>query len=99
MFSRILVVCVGNICRSPMAAAVLSHRVSAAGRKVTVESAGLAALVGHPADEMAQTLMAERGLDIGEHRARQLTAEMLRDFELVLVMESEQQRSIESTYP
>jgi protein-tyrosine phosphatase len=97
LFTRILTVCVGNICRSPMAEVILAHRL--ADRGVKVESAGIAALVGRPADELAQELMRERDLDLSQHRARQLTTAMLRDFELVLVMSAEQQRVVESLSP
>ncbi len=99
MFSRILMVCVGNICRSPMAEGELRHRLSSRGIAAVVESAGLHALVGRPADEIAQALMGERGIDIAQHRARQLTPELIRSFELILVMEAEQQREVESIMP
>lgn len=91
MFSSILVVCIGNICRSPMAEALLRQMLPAA----RVSSAGLGALVGRPAEPFAQELMRERGIDISAHRARQITAELVRDSELVLVMESGQVRDLE----
>lgn len=99
MFGKILMVCIGNICRSPMAEGVLSSRLHGRGLQVTVESAGLAALVGHPADPMAQQAAAERGVDISAHRARQLTPELIRSFELILVMDADQQRAVESMSP
>ncbi|MCH8160242.1 MAG: low molecular weight phosphotyrosine protein phosphatase, partial [Proteobacteria bacterium] len=52
MIRHILVVCVGNICRSPMAEALLRDALKGQA-EMTVESAGLGALVGHPADEFA----------------------------------------------
>jgi protein-tyrosine phosphatase len=82
-----------------MAQAVLGHRLRQRGSPAIVESAGLAALVGRPADPFAQDLMRARGLDISHHRARQLTSEVLRSFELVLVMETTHQRVIEAEYP
>jgi protein-tyrosine phosphatase len=99
VFSRILTVCVGNICRSPMAEAVLLERLRKRGVCATVESAGIAALVGRPADPVAQELMRERGLDISAHRARQLTPDIIRAFELILVMEAGQDRAVESILP
>jgi protein-tyrosine phosphatase len=99
VFGRILTVCVGNICRSPMAEVLLAERLRARGHPAVVESAGIAALVGRPADPFAQALMAQRGLDLSRHRARQLTPELIRAFELVLVMEAEQQREVESILP
>ncbi|MBF5042771.1 low molecular weight phosphotyrosine protein phosphatase [Aggregicoccus sp. 17bor-14] len=99
MFNRILLVCVGNICRSPMAAALAASRWSSLQPSLVVESAGVSALVGSPADPLAQELMLERGIDISDHRARQLTAQMAHDFELILVMEGGHQRAVESLAP
>lgn len=64
-----------------------------------VESAGISALVGNPADPLAQTLMSERGLDLGRHRARQLTAELARGAELILVMEEGHRKAVEQMIP
>jgi protein-tyrosine phosphatase len=99
IFRRVLMVCTGNICRSPMAEVLLASRFRHAGSNVTVESAGLAALVGRRADPTAEALMAARGLDLGHHRARQLTAELVSSFELILVMEAAQQRALEARHP
>jgi protein-tyrosine phosphatase len=91
----IRVVCEGNICRSPMAEALL-----AAGLPDTqVRSAGLNALVGNPADETAVRLMRLRGLDISNHRAVQVNREMCLRSELVLVMSTDQRKQVEETYP
>jgi protein-tyrosine phosphatase len=92
---HILVVCVGNICRSPMAEAVLRDALKEQ-EEITVESAGLGAMVDWPASEHAEVLMAERGLDISSHRARQLTPELIHDADLILVMESGHKKAIEA---
>ena len=55
---------------------------------IKIESAGLGALVGHGADDAAQSLMKAKGVDISEHRARQLNSNLLNEFDLVLVMET-----------
>jgi protein-tyrosine phosphatase len=89
------VVCVGNICRSPMAEAVLRDALKEQ-EEIIVESAGLGAMVDWPASEHAEVLMAERGLDISAHRARQLTPELIREADLILVMESRHKKAIES---
>jgi protein-tyrosine phosphatase len=99
VFDRILVVCVGNVCRSPMAEAVLARRLAGRGVRCRVESAGIAALVGCPADPIAQELMRARGVDISAHRARQLTKELIASSELVLVMDAGQQRAVEAMLP
>jgi protein-tyrosine phosphatase len=91
----ILVVCEGNICRSPMAEAILT----AALPDVRVRSAGLNALVGNPADESAVRLMRLRGLDISSHRAAQINREMCVRSELVLVMSTQQRKQVEESYP
>ena len=95
MIRHILVVCVGNICRSPMAEAVLRNALRYQ-QDITVESAGLGAMVDWPASEHAESLMKERGLDISSHRARQLTPELLSEADLVLVMELGHKKAIEA---
>lgn len=99
MFNRILMVCVGNICRSPMAEALLAHRLGVAGSSRSVRSAGISALVGRPADPTAVELMQERGVSLDAHRARQLTPELVRESDLILVMEAGHQRALVETHP
>jgi protein-tyrosine phosphatase len=91
----ILVVCEGNICRSPMAEGLLA----AALPRVPVRSAGLNALSGMPADETAVRLMRARGIDIAPHRALQITRDLCAQAELVLVMTADQRKQLEETYP
>jgi len=91
----VLVVCIGNICRSPMGEAL----IAAALPQLEVASAGVGALVGQPADPIARQLMAERGLDIEAHRARQLTNLMCQQADLILVMDEEQRLQINQRHP
>jgi protein-tyrosine phosphatase len=98
MIRHILVVCVGNICRSPMAEALLRDALRGL-EEVTVESAGLGALVDEPAAEHSVELMRERGLDITSHRAQQLTPELVAKADLILVMESGHRRVIDANEP
>lgn len=93
---RILVLCEGNHCRSPIAEGLLR---SSLGPEVVVESAGLDALEGHPADAEAQRLMAERGLDISAHRGRQLTPDLALAADLILVMDRAQKAACELRIP
>lgn len=83
----VLIVCTGNVCRSPMAEVLMREWLGSRGLQVRVESAGVGAPVGLPADVHAIDLMHERELDLLEHRARQVSAAMLAEFDLVLVME------------
>jgi protein-tyrosine phosphatase len=85
----------GNICRSPMAAGLLRQQLP----ELQIESAGLSALVGHPADPNASELMLARGIPIEAHRARQLVGLHCREADLILVMDEEQRRAIVHEYP
>lgn len=93
--NNILTVCVGNICRSPVAEAMLKDRLP--GRKVW--SAGLQALVGHPAEPTACEIAAQHGLDLSTHRAQQMVGWMCAHADLVLVMEASHQQELEKLYP
>jgi len=85
---KILFVCTGNMCRSPMAEGALKAKLSGRlGGQVEVSSAGTAAIDGTGASENAVKAAAERGIDISSHRARALTRRMVEDADLVLVME------------
>ena len=86
----------GNVCRSPMAEALLCKRLADQNQNIQIASAGVGALVGHDADDTAKELMNERGIDISEHRARQLNTELLSEYDLVLVMETEHLKAVHS---
>ncbi len=79
-----------------MAEALLSGRTA---EGVSVESAGLGALVGEPADPSAVALMQELGIDLSNHRARELTPEMVRKADLILVMENVHRKAMHSRFP
>jgi protein-tyrosine phosphatase len=88
MFNSVLMVCVGNICRSPMAEALLINRLSGGKyANVNIASAGIGALVGHEADTTAKALMTEKNIDVSAHRAKQLNTELISEYDLILVME------------
>jgi len=82
---KVLMVCLGNICRSPMAEFMLRDAAAQAGLAIEVESAGVSAEVGRPATFEARAVLAEIGVSGEGHVARVLTEQMLRDADLVLV--------------
>lgn len=84
---RVLVVCTGNTCRSPMAAGALRQALGPDAERVIVESAGTSAWEGQPATEPSVRVADASGVDISRHRSRRVTPEMLRAADLVLVME------------
>jgi len=91
----LLVVCEGNICRSPMAEGILSAELPG----VHVRSAGLGALVGMPAEHAAIRLMRDKGIDISDHRAEQIGRKMCVDADMVLVMDLAQRNRLQKMYP
>ena len=97
-FRRFLMICTGNICRSPMAEYYMRGRLPEGG-EWQVASMGLGALVGHPADDKAIAVMAEKGIDLGPHRARQFDADAAKDFDLLLTMEAGQAEWIGWRHP
>ena len=100
MIQSILILCIGNICRSPIAEALFTERFKAEGvGNMVVSSAGLGALVGRAADPLGQALMLEKGLDMSGHRARQISTDILFGSELILTMTTDQQKTIELNYP
>lgn len=89
LFNNILVVCVGNICRSPMAEALLRQALEDANKTgYTVSSAGLGALVDHAPDKNACELLLKKGLDISGYKGSQINTHVIRKTDLILVMES-----------
>ena len=87
---RIAVICLGNICRSPMADVVLRDRVAAAGLddRVEVVSAGTGDWhVGRPMDGRAAALLTSEGYDATTHRAQQVPASWLTSYDLLLAMD------------
>lgn len=95
MFNSILVVCVGNICRSPVGERLLRQALPA----LDVTSAGIQALVGKPADKTASEVAATHGLSLHGHEARQFTPDLGKAHDLILVMEPGHKREIARVAP
>ena len=90
--TRVLMVCMGNICRSPTAEAVLRHKLKAAGldKAVEVDSAGTyGGHAGEPPDARAQRHAKLRGYDLSRLRARRLTAADFERFDWVVAMDED----------
>lgn len=85
---HILTVCTGNICRSPMAEGLLKHLLPQHFKdRITVGSAGTHGLHGHQPSPFAVEALQEWGIDIRNHRARQLNRDLVRRADLILTME------------
>lgn len=97
MVARVLVVCEGNVCRSP-AAEVLLRSALGAGAGIEVASAGLGARVGAPVDESVRRLLLGRGVP-ADGRARQLTPDLVRAADVVLTMTAAQRGAVVSRVP
>ncbi|RMI00423.1 low molecular weight protein-tyrosine-phosphatase [Stutzerimonas nitrititolerans] len=85
MFNNILIICVGNVCRSPVAEVLLTQKLQGTNRSIS--SAGIGALVGNPMDKTAHEVLQENGLECLGHRARQVDSELLHQADLILAME------------
>jgi protein-tyrosine phosphatase len=97
MFNRILVLCVGNICRSPTAEYILRQHINS--KEITVSSAGLAALHGEPVNESAKKVALEYGIDMSTHIAQQVNSKMIYENEVILVMQQGHLEDVYSRYP
>ncbi len=94
---RVMTVCTGNICRSPMAEVVLTERLRAAGLAdvVRVDSTGISdEEEGNPVDRRAARVLAAHGYPVPDHSARLVSAEELAERDLVLAMTASHARSL-----
>jgi protein-tyrosine phosphatase len=100
--TRILMVCLGNICRSPTAEGVLRHVIAgeAPGLNVEVDSAGTADYhVGAPPDRRSQQAALRRGIDLSGLRARRVVPGDFLKFDLILAMDRQNLRDLTSLRP
>jgi protein-tyrosine phosphatase len=97
---HVLMVCTANICRSPVAEALLRHRLASAGlADWQVSSAGTWAEDGRTASRYSALLMAEQGQDLHQHRSRMVTGMLLDEVELVLCMASGHAEALRTEFP
>lgn len=100
--TRVLFVCMGNICRSPTAEAVLRHKLAAAGigDRVEVDSAGTGGWhVGDPPDPRSQRHASRRGYDLSALRARRVSEADFERFDLILAMDEDNLADLERLRP
>lgn len=98
----VLIVCSGNICRSPYAEGFLRHHLAArlAGHgSVRVGSAGTLGIIGSPPSPETVSLARETGFDLAAYRSRALQFDLVDEADEILVMEHAHREAIESRYP
>lgn len=97
---NILFVCTGNTCRSPMAAALLKDMLEKKGiQNIKVESAGIAAYPNEKASPLAQQVMEEQGIEMLDHRSKQVQVDLLKESDLILTMTEGHKNAVLSGEP
>ena len=95
---QVLMVCTGNVCRSPMAEYLLRHKLGGDTRW-QVKSAGVYAMEGNPASHEAILALDEKGLDLTPHRSSELSKALIDASTLVVVMTDQHRASVLNSFP
>jgi len=97
---KVLFVCTGNSCRSPMAKEYFEKRIRDLGKKdIEVACSGVAQIASGPATEYAKEVMKEEGMDLSNHKSRPIIDEELKNSDLIFVMENRQRLYLIARYP
>lgn len=96
---KILFICTGNTCRSPMAEGILNSLAAERGLDIKAESAGIFVLESSSPSEYAIKAAAERGIDISDHKSLQLSQDKAEEADLILTMTMTHKMLIEQAFP
>ena len=99
MFKSVLIVCIGNICRSPVAEGLLKHYSEKYNLDLDVASAGVHALVGDNPQPHSQEMAVAHNLDISDYYAEQITQEMVSHYELIIALDEFIRKDLLHRYP
>ncbi len=96
----VLFVCTANICRSPVAMGILRSKTRQEDDgEWRIESAGVWAREGAPAEYFSQIIVKEKGIDLSQHRSQRISADLMKEFNLILTMEMGQKEGLKAAYP
>ncbi|MFH1759580.1 MAG: low molecular weight protein arginine phosphatase [bacterium] len=97
---KIVFVCTGNTCRSPMAQIMMQHMLSDEKRqRFDISSAGLFAMPGQPITRYAAEVLQELGMDLKEHCSSMLNEQIIKSADIILVMTESHKRTVISNIP